>query len=185
MGQARRRARLPPPLRQVAHKNAHQQPTSKSALGGRGILPAHVFREEVLREVEEVKGSYRSLRSLGKLRDKCSLQMMQFMGGQDAAPSQCNPAHPLAQTSDGKYHAVSSSPTAAPCPRRSQTAHQQPHIHAVPSRTKNLAQTSHGKYHAVSSSPTAAPCPKQSHQAAHQQPHTHAVHPAQKTGADL
>ena len=60
-----------------------------------------------------------------------------FMGGQDAAPSQCNPAHPLAQTSDGKYHAVSSSPTAAPCPKQShQAAHQQPHVHAVPSRTK-------------------------------------------------
>ena len=54
-----------------------------------------------------------------------------FMGGQDAAPSQCNPA-PLAQTSDGKYYAVSSSPSAAPCPKQShQAAHQQPHTHAV------------------------------------------------------
>ena len=44
------------------------------------------------------------------------------MGGQDATPSQCNLANPLAQTSHGKYHAVLSSPSASPCPKQYQHA---------------------------------------------------------------
>ena len=53
------------------------------------------------------------------------------MGGQDAAPSPVQSCPPLAQISHGKYYAVSSSPSASPCPKQYQHAISSQHTHAV------------------------------------------------------
>ena len=125
------------------------------------ILPTP-WRRPLMANIMQSQAVQQQLRVQGGLKQPISSQHTH------AVPSRTKN---LAQTSDGKYHAVSSSPTASPCPKQSQTAQQQPHVHAVPSRTKtwrrplmvNIMQP----------------------QAAHQQPHVHAVHPAQKPGADL